>query len=234
MKISQWTMIAVMAVGLPASAAAQDRPAGTSGTYSDENRWIASGFVGSNFANNANPASFNFGGSIDYLFRNRYGAEFDAEFAPKFGLQNNVLGVGVKPDVNTYMVNAIGAFPVGSDGRWQPYVSGGVGAMSLRSGLAVNSFGNPMGNANRFGGDIGGGVMGFVGRWGFKADVRYFRATGSYTPPALSSTGPTGPTGPGPYGVISTPVPNQVTNLAGSALAGLHFWQGNVGIAVRF
>jgi len=47
------------------------------------------------------------------------------------------------------------------------------------------TFADTAGNAvklssSRFGGDIGAGVMGFRGNWGFKADVRYFRTTGAY------------------------------------------------------
>jgi hypothetical protein len=38
--------------------------------------------------------------------------------------------------VNNYMFNLVGAVPLGDNGAWQPYVSGGVGAMTFRSGLA--------------------------------------------------------------------------------------------------
>jgi hypothetical protein len=247
---------AALCLTLAASAAAQDamKPA-TAGQNADEgtSHWLASGFVGSNFANDAKSASTNIGGSIGYLWRNRYGAEFDLGITPSFDLQNNFFGLGLTPQVGTYMTNAIWAMPLGTDGRWQPFVSGGVGALSLRSGID-NSGGIVTDNPNdtRFGGNVGGGFMGFSGRWGFKADVRYFRATGTYNAPA-STTPPTpdpnNPTpAPGPYGLTTgsmlgaTNATSPAAAVAGTtdiglataALTGLHFWRANAGIAFRW
>jgi len=39
-----------------------------------DNVWLASGFVGSNFGNNADPASTNVGGSFRCLWKNKVGA----------------------------------------------------------------------------------------------------------------------------------------------------------------
>jgi hypothetical protein len=228
-------------------------------TQNAENEWLASGFAGSNFANNAQPASTAFGGSIGYLWNSRWGAEFDAGFTPNFDLQSNFLGLGITPTVNSYMVNAVAVRPFGLERRWQPFIAGGVGAISLRSGLSsdtVSTFGNP--DATRFGGDIGGGLMGFLGNWGFKADLQYFRAAGSYqtsagqystvtvtggTTPSNSTTPGTGttptpaptPAPVGPYvandtgGMTSSP-----SSLADTVLSGLHFWRANIGVALRW
>jgi hypothetical protein len=224
-------------------------------TQNAENEWLASGFAGSNFANNAQPASTAFGGSIGYLWNSRWGAEFDAGFTPNFDLQSNFLGLGITPTVNSYMVNAVAVRPFGLERRWQPFIAGGVGAISLRSGLSsdtVSTFGNP--DATRFGGDIGGGLMGFLGNWGFKADLQYFRAAGSYqtsagqystvtvtggTTPSNSTTPATGttptPAPVGPYvandtgGMTSSP-----SSLADTVLSGLHFWRANIGVALRW
>ena len=165
-------------------------------------------------------------------------------------MQNNLLGTGVQPDVNSYMANAVWAKALGEEGRFQPFVSGGVGAISLRSGLGVsNAVISP--NDTRFGGDIGGGLMAFSGIWGIKADVRYLRASGTYNSGAAYST-PTQPAptpAPGPYGTTSTTgagttvvtpassatTPLSVaTSLAGTALSGLHFWRANIGLALRW
>lgn len=196
-----------------------------------------------------NPST-EFGGALGYLWHSKVGAEFDAGSTPNFQLQNNFFGLGLTPRINNYMVHAIGAFPFGPDRQWQPFVSGGVGAMNLRSNLA---------DATRVGSDIGGGLMGFLGNFGFKADVRYFRTAGNYstssgapTPsPTPSPTTPT-PTPPpsGPYGtpgsavsasaVASSPAtavaPPGIApaTLANNVLSGLAFWRANVGIAVRW
>jgi len=119
--------------------------------------------------------------------------------------------------INTYMANAVAVMPFGPDAKWQPFIAGGVGAISLRSDIASSdATGNQFGpNASRFGGDIGGGLMGFLGNWGFKADLQYFRARGSYnttasnlfyTPgvsPSQTTTGPATGGNPG----VTTPSP---------------------------
>jgi hypothetical protein len=113
--------------------------------------------------------------------------------------------------------------PLGADGAWQPYVSGGGGAISLRSGDLMDTAGNALNvNASRFGSNVGAGVMAFVGHLGFKGDVRYYRASGAYqtsssaavagapstpsaspspspTPSPAPSPSPTPSPGPGPY-----------------------------------
>ena len=221
-------------------------------TQTPENQWMASGFAGSNFANNADPASPAFGGSIGYLWNSKWGAEFDAGFTPDFRLQSNFFGLGIKPMVNTYMANAVGAMPFGPDKRWQPFIAGGVGAISLRSGVSAADLGSAVAStfnpdATRFGGDIGGGVMGFMGNWGFKADLQYFRARGQYQTSAgqslvtggttSSSTTTPGTTAPpsGPYVAHDiTTSSSSPASLSDTVLSGLHFWRANVGVAVRW
>jgi hypothetical protein len=253
MKTHQWTILAAFVFALPAAAAAQNQspptptesvqPPATGGSPLT-GRWVASGFVGSNFANNASPASTDYGGSLAYLWKNSYGAEFDVGFTPNFQLQNNFFGLGVQPQVNSYMANAAWAKALGPDGQWQPFVSAGAGALSLRSGLGstTDALGNTLSpNSTRFGGDFGGGFMGFSGNWGFKADVRYYRATGSYntTPSTSTSTSPSTPVyavGVGGVGggVAAASMTTSSTGLASAALAGLHFWRANIGVALRW
>lgn len=259
MNLRQWSIIAAVVLVPCTNAAGQDNHPDSQqaalpnvGSAGNDTSWIASGFVGSNFANNAQPASMNFGGSLAYLWKNSYGAEFDTGFTPSFQLQSNFFGLGVKPDVQSYMANAIWSKALGADQRVQPFVSGGAGAIVLRSGLGSSAIGiGASPNDTRFGGDIGGGVMAFAGNWGFKADVRYLRASGSYNTslPAATPTGTTpSPTpAPGPYSVpggtgstaatASTPaatMPPAPTSLAGAVLSGLHFWRANIGVALRW
>src|SRR5262245_24744242 len=256
-KCTQWTALAALMLGVPVVCAAQTSqtsgtPPAQTGTSiitpDPESHWMASGFAGSNFGNNAEPSSGAFGGSIGYLWNSKYGAEFDTGFAPNFELQSRFFGLGITPQINTYMANAIAAFPLGADAKWQPYVSGGGGAISLLSGTdgEAANFLNP--NDTKFGGNVGGGVMGFAGNWGFKADVRYYRAAGAYqtsvasvTPSPSAPSSPTSPSpapAPGPYAMPGAATAAQVGSeavtskeLVDSALSGLAFWRSNFGIA---
>lgn len=178
-----------------------------------QSAWIASGFVGSNFGASADGNAVDFGGSLGYLWRSAVGAEFLAGFTPDFELQPNAI-LNDTPQVNSYMVNAIGAIPIGADAQWQPFISGGLGAISLGSSL-VNVGNNGSGTGantfepddTRFGGNIGGGLMGYVGNWGVRGDVRYFRAFETDS-------------------AASNPVQN--------ILPGLDFWRANIGVALRW
>jgi hypothetical protein len=261
MRAVQLVTIAALSIAVPIAAEAQYTTSpqsttdATTTTTESENQWVASGFVGPNFANNAEPASTAFGGSIGYLWKSKWGGSFDASFTPDFNLQSNFFGLGITPMVNTYMFNAVAAMPFGGDRRWQPYIAGGVGAISLRSGMtaadvgsAIDSTFNP--DATRFGGDIGGGVMGFMGNWGFKADLQYFRTAGQYQTSAdqtVVTTGGTtvsGSTTPGaganpptagPYVARDTTTSSSApSSLSDAVLSGLHFWRANIGVALRW
>jgi hypothetical protein len=226
-----FTMAALM-LALPLAANAQTRLDQTSTTttttaststppqtpiYSTgtPSRWVVSGFVGQNFGAATDGTSMNFGGSLGYLAHGKVGAEVLADFAPKFQFQNSAVLLGVKPQVNSYMGNIIGAAPLGADGQWSPYVSGGLGAITLRAGTSSSD--NAVENVvipddSKFGGNVGGGVMGFAGNVGLRADVRYFRAFHS-----------------------TDNNPSSVSNaIAGNLLNGLDFWRANVGIAIRW
>jgi hypothetical protein len=268
MRALQLVAIATVSIAIAIAAEAQSTPAQpstvaattTKTTPSPDNQWIASGFAGSNFANNADPSSPAFGGSIGYLWQGKWGGEFDASFTPDFDLQSNFFGLGIKPMVNTYMANAVAAMPFGLDRRWQPFIAGGIGAISLRSGMSASDVGSAIDStfnpdATRFGGDIGGGVMGFLGNWGFKADLQYFRTTGQYqtsaSQPVVTTGGTTvsgtttpGTTTPGTGGNPPTTGPyvardtttssSSPSSLSDAVLAGLHFWRANIGVALRW
>src|SRR5579862_2532773 len=134
MEIASRSALVLVALAVPLGAAAQTEPnaesrqaptpvvASNTAYPSDSNRWIVSGFVGSNFANNAQPASLGVGGSLANLLKNRYGAELEVAVSPDFQLQNNFFGYGNKPMVNSYMANAIWAPAIGPERQIQPYV----------------------------------------------------------------------------------------------------------------
>jgi hypothetical protein len=200
----------------PAPAPAQPTPpTGADLNVSANSYWIASGFVGSNFGAQADSASVDFGGQVAYLYRGAIGAEFLADFAPHFRINNALLADN--PNVNSYMLNVIGAVPIGADARVQPYVSGGLGGIQLRSDM-VNVVAAPIAttspaNQTKFGGNIGAGVMGFAGNVGIRGDVRYYRAFNSD---------------------VSTNANTAADVFAQNLLSGLDFWRANIGIAVRW
>ncbi len=180
--------------------------------------WILSGFVGSNFGPDNDPDSVtaDFGGHLGYLWRGRIGGELVGTYTPGFRL-NNAL-VNGSPNVNTYMANVIGAIPLGADGRFQPYISGGFGNVQMRADVLNVAIGGVTGvtrsNQSRFGGDLGGGLMGFAGNVGFRADLRFYRA---FETDALSPKAAT------PENVFTS-----------ALLSGLDIWRANVGLAVRW
>jgi opacity protein-like surface antigen len=180
--------------------------------------WILSGFVGSNFGpdNDPDSAAADFGGHLGYLWRGKIGGELVGTYTPNFRL-NNAL-VNGNPNVNSYMANVIGAIPLGADGRFQPYVSGGLGAVQMRADILNVAIGGVSGvtrsNQSRFGGDLGGGLMGFAGNVGFRADVRFYRA---FETDALAPDANT------PQDVFTS-----------ALLSGLDVWRANVGLALRW
>ena len=173
--------------------------------------WTASGFVGSNFGAGANSASVDFGGQIAYLYRGLIGAEFLGDFAPNFHINNALLADN--PNVNSYMANVIGAVPIGSEATVQPYVSGGLGGIQLRSDMLTIGGPATESNQTKFGGNIGAGVMAFAGNVGIRGDLRYYRAFNNG---------------------VSTTATTPADVFAQSLLSGLDFWRANIGIALRW
>jgi hypothetical protein len=142
------------------------------------NQWVLGVAVGGTMdTETAEDESWSYGGSFDYLREGIYGFEFLADFAPDFEATSRFLS---EPNINSYMFNGILAAPLGDGGAWQPYLSGGVGVMTLDSKLfnedpsdtAAEDFFEV--DDNQFAANFGGGLMGWGGNIGFRADIRYF------------------------------------------------------------
>ena len=216
----------VLCATLPAVAGAQSAtpaavpaaaPAVTAGAT--KSHWTVAGFVGSNFGNSSVDPSVSFGGQLAYLWKGMVGGEAITDFAPAFKLDNAALSEN--PRTNAYMGNAIFALPLGARGQFEPYVSGGAGSIQLVAqafNIALPHLSGtlPTGTSKadefKFGTNVGGGVMGFNGMIGFRADVRYYKATNDHS---FQSATPIG----------------QFTE---TLLSGLGFWRANIGIAVRW
>ena len=252
MRVQQWVLTAAL-VAVPALAAAQattttttpdststtqttttTAPQGTTQTTTTQTTtrdvdiddvdstggWFATAHVGSDFGESADSSSVDFGGSLGYT-SGWFGAEFLAGFTPNFQMRNQFFSD--EPQVNSYMFNLMAGVPMGADKNWQPFVSGGLGALTLRSddlsGDDANDFNeNFSSDDTQLGGNIGFGIMGFAENVGVRADVRYFRAFGDN---ALENALDLNPN----TFDDSSPI---------NVLPGLDFWRANVGLAFRW
>jgi hypothetical protein len=203
----------------PAPVPAPQNVQSTSDPYDDDgdSRWIASASVGSNFGPTEDEATLDYGASIGYLWNGAFGFELLGQATPDFSL-DNILFVD-RPMVNSYMANFIGAVPIGLDGQFQPFVSGGFGAIQLRQDILNLGSNDPIGNAIngnaiRFGANIGGGLMAFVKNVGIRGDVRYYRASED----ADANLDPD----------------DAADVIADTALSGLDFWRANIGVSFRW
>jgi hypothetical protein len=210
--------------------------------------WMASAFIGSNFgASRENridlsaienldlnsDTSFNWGGQVGYLGRGVIGGEFLMDFSPGLSTFNNALFVE-PPDVSSYMFNLIAAAPFGQASRVDPYISGGIGAVSISSTIyALNPVATQFRNnpnaiatidqvdvsSSRFGWNLGGGFMAWSEKnWGFRGDVRYYATTSNnndLTDFDLDNIG-------------------DGSNFSRVELAGISFWKVNAGLSFRW
>lgn len=162
-------IVAVGALGLPRQVRAQ--VAETYGTIA-EHEWVASGFVGPAFGADAEDANTGFGGAISYLRYGTFGGEFLANFTPDMELAPDLVEDSA---VNNYMFNGMAALPLGQDGRWQPFVSAGLGAMTISGAVEdPDDFFELDVDDTQLASNVGFGLMGFGDQWGFRAGARYF------------------------------------------------------------
>jgi hypothetical protein len=242
MKVQQWLLTAAL-VAVPALAVAQTTtttaPDTTTTTQTqtttttrtndvdfddldnDTGGWFAAAHVGSDFGEEADGSSVEFGGALGYTI-GWFGAEFLAGFTPNFQLRNNIFLD--EPQINSYMFNLMAGVPIGADKNWQPFVSGGLGAMTLRSD-SISGDDSEFEEAfeaddTKLGANAGFGLMGFAGNVGIRADVRYFRAFSNDEVEDALDLDP---------GTIDSG-----NALASTVLSGLDFWRANIGLAFRW
>ena len=155
------------------------------------NYFDASGGFENEFLDTSINKSIAFGGQIAYLWRSNVGAEFLADFAPTFKIPSLV--ISDHPSLSAYMFNVIYGFRVGSGGRFKPYISGGIGAINMSADLITidtNLIQSTISaSQSRFGGDVGVGTMGYLGKVGIRADIRWFKANSDTSFDGLDATG---------------------------------------------
>jgi len=243
MKLAGFVITAVV-VGFSGPAFAQgasgaNPPVNTNTSYDDNRNWLVSGFIGTNFSSSRdssvdllgienldsnNSTSFNWGGQLAYLGRGVIGGEFLADFSPGDGSFNNVL-FQQSPSLNSYMFNVIGVAPFGHAHSFDPYVSGGIGWVTMGGDIFtvdptrfpnVSTLQTESVSGSKFGWDIGFGGMAWSEKnWGFRGDVRYFK-TGSNDTDVFDLNN------------INGDVFTRVE------LSGISFWKANAGLSFRW
>jgi len=256
-------------VGQTSTTSSQSSSSGSGYFHRWENQGLVSGFVGASFNNNGDTinavstgtttstdlsnssgSSSDFGGSVGYLWHSVVGGEFLAGFTPNFEMRNSLVPTDdPTPRVSTYMFNLMGAVPIGDEARWQPYVSGGWGAVMLHNSATTSSIMTSTGSTAAFmddeshtGGNIGVGMLAFLGNWGVRGDIRYFTAfsgNNTSTTTTGTTTGTTGTTTVTPGASATTGTGTTTATATGDngefeLLPGLNFWRANIGLALRW
>ena len=73
------------------------------------------------------------------------------------------------------MANGIVAAPFGKYGQFLPYFSAGIGVFHMSTNFVTLDPANSLtGGQGRFGGNIGGGFIGYAGNVGVRGDVRWY------------------------------------------------------------
>jgi Outer membrane protein beta-barrel domain len=223
MRSAQYVFAAVLTFTLAGTAAAQTTspsPATTQATYAGAtvSHWLASGFVGGGFDANgdspnidSNSGSVALGGQVGYLWHGIVGPEFLFEWAPNFNAFESSL-ISSDTNMTSYMANAIATYPLGADGQFLPFASGGYGR--IRASADVEGIGGNTASASNgeWGWNVGGGLMAFASsRWGVRGDVRWYKAN---TDDNFNGT-------PG-------------ENLIQGLISGLSYWRATGGVSFRW
>src|SRR4051812_37040674 len=148
--------------------------------YPIASHWLVSGSMGSDFeGSNFDRPGINYAATAGWLYHGVFGAEFQGNWSPNFQLNTPALPVFVQgaPNVNSYMFNAILAAPLMAGGQFQPYASGGPGFFMMNATPTVGDEAINLDQRDN-GWNVGGGVMGFLGQLGVRADIRYFKVSG--------------------------------------------------------
>jgi hypothetical protein len=224
MRRASFIIAAALAVSATASAqtatgsAAVQSTTATPGVYGlSESHWLASGFAGANFGDNFGEdrggESVTFGGQIGYLWHGYVGAEALADFTPGFKVPNSIL-LADDPHLSSYMANGIVAAPFGEYGQFLPYFSAGIGVFHMSTNFVTLDPANSLtGSQGRFGGNIGGGFIGYAGNVGVRGDVRWYNVDVEHDELTAS---------------------NARNLFTLGLLSGLEYWRANIGVAFRW
>jgi opacity protein-like surface antigen len=240
-----------VALSPPAAPAVQTAPAPPLAERS-HNEWTASVLFGTNFQANTDranvdldildidgdpdsqgAASFAFSGQIGYLW-NKVGIEGLFDFTPSVDVTRLEFE---DPSANSYMANLIVAIPTGRERRFLPYVSGGLGAISMSTGVqniflsgSLADVDFPGASQTKFGWNLGLGASAFgSGAFGVRGDVRYFHAGSSSNSDGVFNSDDI--LEDALDGVLE---PGSADGLTRELLSGIAYWRANLGLALRW
>jgi hypothetical protein len=156
-------------------------------------RWAVTGFPGggilftegSSDTNEGDFADYALGGSLTYHFNSYWGLE--GEFGGAFGIDQRIgfangpsIGDASPPNLLAYQGNAM-FYPIKNDRRFVPYVTGGVGGLSMfeKQELGIDD------PETFLTSNVGGGVKWYLGRWGVRGDYRFIAINSRDDAPAF-------------------------------------------------
>lgn len=151
-----------------------------------------------------------YGAAIAWLDEEAFGWEADFSFSPEFfeGDSDSFRFDGTG-SVTSVMGNALIGAPIGGpDGRFRPYVTGGVGLMRMH---VMSDAGTFESSTAEVGFNLGGGAMAFFAdRLGIRGDLRYLRSFQNQAPSWTRGTN------------------------VDVAPGNFDFWRASVGLTLRF
>jgi len=162
--VKRWLITAALVMMLPPAAARAD--------------WLFTPHLGSTFGGGG--SGFTYGASIGWMGEGIVGFETEFAFTPGiFDLEDELdLDDDTLDDIDdnamSVMFNAIVGLPLGgtSGTGFRPYFSGGLGWLQASIESDELLFED---DSNKFGFDLGGGAMGYVGNVGIRGDIRYYQ-----------------------------------------------------------
>jgi hypothetical protein len=183
-------IVAGIAVGLltiPIAAFGQDRPGVGAGRFEVAGFPVGGTFfTGSSDRQEPEFGTFALGAALTYNLNRFIGVE--GEFGNAVGVrqrmafQNQTLNNQRAPGLYAYMGNVV-VHPVGNAREMVPYVTGGVGGMTLFNNKETSTIG-VTGKTHYFAGNVGGGVKWFAHRYfGLRGDYRLLTVNDRSTAP---------------------------------------------------
>lgn len=171
---------------VPGAASAQERGEGAK-------RWEVAAFPGggilfteaSEDSGEADFSDYALGGSLTYNWNQYFGIE--GEVGGGLGVDQRIsfadrasIGDISPPDMLAYQANAV-YYPFKNDRRFVPYVTGGIGGLTMFEKTDVGFDGDE----TFLTGNAGAGVKWYFGRWGVRGDYRFFAIDSKDDAPAF-------------------------------------------------
>jgi hypothetical protein len=139
--------------------------------------WLFTPSLGGTFGGDTfNRERLTYGAAVSWLDEEAFGWEAEFSYSPDFFEgENDLFTFDGSGSVISLMGNAVVGAPVGGpDGRFRPYVTGGVGLMQMR---VVSDAGAFETLTHEVGFNLGAGLIGFASDYvGLRGDVRYLRS----------------------------------------------------------